>query len=226
MKNSSIDIYVDGSIDRNVASEFSRGGAAAVLVAARDGKVQELLIRTRYYSGYETVTNNRMELRAMEIALQAIEKNAEVRLSSDSKYALNSIFGTNQAKVNQDLINDIKDTIVCKELQVTSFHIHGHKGSFLNEVADYAARETILQERAIDATITPKSAEAACLTCAHFPDCVGVGHRLTLDSFKQVMRALDQLDWKECDLRMAYSPSVRKTRRPQSTPNGSIRSGR
>lgn len=226
MKNSSNNIaFVDGSASPNKASEYSRGAAAAVLVTSSQGIVEALKIIAEYHQGFETVTNNRMELRAIELALQNFPNRTSFHLSSDSVYALNGLFGGNAAYANRELIEDIKDLILLKELTVTSSHIDGHQGHFLNELADYAAREAVEQKRRISFRLAPKHAEMKCVTCSAFPRCQypSLGGHLEIESWKRIIQSLKKDEWKNCESWTPYV-SVAKFKRPNTTPSGSIRS--
>ena len=159
----------------------------------------------------------------MELAIKMMDFGESFHLTSDSKYALNSVFGTNKAKANKGLIEDIKYRILAQELQIVSHHIHGHKGSFLNEAADYAARESVALRQNINARIIPKKTSYACLTCINLPFCLNVNKRLNMEDFKSVIQSLLSDEWARCELHTNYSPIERANNRPQSSASGSIR---
>ena len=73
----SVDIFTDGSAKGNPGP----GGAAAIL---RSGDREKELVE-----GYRKTTNNRMELRAVIMALEALKKKGlQLKIYSDSKYVV------------------------------------------------------------------------------------------------------------------------------------------
>jgi ribonuclease HI len=75
-----IHIYTDGSSRGNPGP----GGYGAILISGKH--------RKEISAGYKNTTNNRMELLAVIVALESIKiENAEVLVTSDSKYVVNAI---------------------------------------------------------------------------------------------------------------------------------------
>ena len=72
-------IYTDGACDGNPG----RGGYGVVLLEG--GSRRELS------QGFRLTTNNRMELLAAVVGLEALEKPSKVTLYSDSKYLINAM---------------------------------------------------------------------------------------------------------------------------------------
>ncbi|MEI8135293.1 MAG: ribonuclease HI [bacterium] len=75
-----VTIYTDGACSGNPGP----GGYGAVLL-------DELGNRRELSAGYRKTTNNRMELRGVISALQALKLPCEVTLYSDSKYIISAI---------------------------------------------------------------------------------------------------------------------------------------
>lgn len=132
-----IQIYTDGSSRGNPG----KGGYGAVLISGKH--------RKEISQGYRQTTNNRMELLAVIVALEAIKvKNSDVIVTSDSKYVVDSvekkwIYGW--IKKN---FKDVKNPDLWKRfLEVYSNHnlkfkwIKGHNNHPENERCDFLATQ-------------------------------------------------------------------------------------
>lgn len=140
-----VTIYTDGSARGNPDGP---GGYGALLryIDGR-GNVHE----REYSAGYKRTTNNRMELMAAIVGLEALKKPCEVTLVSDSKYLTDAF---NQNWVGGWLRNGwhnsqkqpVKNTDLWKRLlaakephQVTFQWVKGHAGHPENERCDELA---------------------------------------------------------------------------------------
>ena len=137
-----IEIYTDGSSRGNPGP----GGWGVVLKSGRHYK--------ELSGGFSYTTNNRMELYAVIMGLEAIKnRNAEVTVYSDSSYVCNPINkGWLQAwakkrflnKKNEDLWMRFLDIYsICK---VTFIWIKGHAGVIENEKCDQLAVAAALKQ--------------------------------------------------------------------------------
>ena len=132
-----IKIYTDGSARGNPGS----GGFGVVMELG--GKRKELS------EGYRLTTNNRMELLAVIVALEAIKKPGwEVLVTSDSKYVVDSVTKGWLAgwvkkgfkgKKNSDLWKRYLG--VAKDHKVNFHWVKGHTGHSQNERCDELAVE-------------------------------------------------------------------------------------
>ena len=130
-----IRIYTDGAAKGNPGN----GGYGVIL----DYKAQ----RKELAQGFRMTTNNRMELLAVIVGLEAIKKPGwQVEVFSDSKYVIdavekgwlkNWIKKAFKGKKNVDLWKRYLD--VAKTHQVKFKWIKGHAGHFENERCDYLA---------------------------------------------------------------------------------------
>ena len=139
-----IKIYTDGACSGNPG----KGGYGTILTAVDDtGKehTKELC------AGYKNTTNNRMELLAVIVGLEALKKPCDVEITSDSKYVVDA-FNQNwidgwikngwkssnkQPVKNQDLW---KRLLKAKEPHNVKFiWIKGHAGHEFNERCDRMA---------------------------------------------------------------------------------------
>ncbi len=128
-------IYTDGAAKGNPGP----GGYGTVLICGE--------YRKELSQGYKYTTNNRMELLAVIVGLEALKKdNEEVTIYSDSQYVVNAVekrwvFGWEKkdfaGKKNPDLWK--RFLIVYRKHKVKFVWIRGHAGYKENEVCDKLA---------------------------------------------------------------------------------------
>lgn len=134
-----IEIYTDGACSGNPGP----GGWGAVLVY--NGKEKEL-------SGSEkNTTNNRMELTAVIMALNALNQPCEVKLTTDSKYVCDAINKSwvyswrkngwkksdKKPALNVDLWKEL--LLLLEKHEVEFIWVKGHNGHKYNEICDALA---------------------------------------------------------------------------------------
>ncbi|SHI87871.1 ribonuclease HI [Rubritalea squalenifaciens DSM 18772] len=112
-----VTIYTDGSSRGNPGP----GGYGVVMMAA--GRRKELS------GGYKRTTNNRMELMAAIVALEALKQPCEVSLHSDSKYVIDAmtkgwVFGWKAKGWSRGPGKELKNAELWQRLYAAS---HGHK---------------------------------------------------------------------------------------------------
>lgn len=134
-----VDIYTDGACRGNPG----RGGWGAILVY--EGHEKELS------GGEPQTTNNRMELTAAIVALEALREPCEVTLYSDSKYMIDSITkgwavswrargwkkGDKSPALNPDLWEKLLNLL--EKHKVDFIWVRGHNGHAYNERCDALA---------------------------------------------------------------------------------------
>jgi ribonuclease HI len=132
-------IYTDGSSRGNPGP----GGYGAIMLSGEHQKERS--------GGYKKTTNNRMELMAVIVAMEALKMPCQVEVFSDSKYVINAlekgwINGWRQrgwAKAgkkplkNVDLWKRVYDAIQPHE--VKWIWVKGHAGNRYNERCDFLA---------------------------------------------------------------------------------------
>lgn len=142
---SKVIVYTDGSAKGNPGP----GGYAAVLIAG--GYEKELS------QGFKHTTNNRMELLAVIVALEALKRPCEVHVYSDSKYVVDSIekkwvFGWVKKgfkdKKNPDLWR--RFLAIYPKHQVNMHWVKGHAGNKYNERCDSLAVQAAESNSLID----------------------------------------------------------------------------
>ena len=121
-------IYTDGSARSNPG----RGGYGAVLKYTNPaGKT----FTSELSRGYAKTTNNRMELMAVIVALEALNRPCEVEVHSDSQYVVNAF--------NKHWIDGWKKrgwkTANKQPVKVEFIWVKGHAGHELNERCDELA---------------------------------------------------------------------------------------
>jgi ribonuclease HI len=137
-----ITIYTDGACSGNPGP-----GGYGIILLDGDGRMKELS------AGYQLTTNNRMELLAVIVSLEALKKPCTVKLHSDSQYVINAInekwldnwIGRNWRKadkkpvMNQDLWKRLVPLL--EKHTVTFAWTKGHAGDPMNERCDELAVE-------------------------------------------------------------------------------------
>ena len=120
-------IYTDGACSPNPGI----GGWGAVLISNQHNLRNEL-------SGAEIdSTNNRMEMTAVIKGLEAVDASANVLISSDSTYVINTMTKGWKRKANQDLWDQLDRLIGSRN--VSWRWVRGHNGDRGNELADALA---------------------------------------------------------------------------------------
>lgn len=140
-----VDIYTDGAARGNPDGP----GGYGCLLQYRDSK--GFLHEREYSAGYKKTTNNRMELMAAVVGLEALTRPCEVDLYSDSQYLVNAFNqhwiegwikkgwkrGRNEPVKNKELWQRL---LSAKEKHQVSFHwVKGHAGDEMNERCDQLA---------------------------------------------------------------------------------------
>jgi ribonuclease HI len=155
-----VTIYTDGAARGNPEGP---GGYGCVLHYV-DGNGQ--LHEREYSAGYKKTTNNRMELMATIVALEALTKPCEVELISDSKYVTDAFNAhwidgwlknnwKNSAKKPVKNVDLWKRLLAAKEQhQVTFIWVKGHAGHPQNERCDYLATTAADGTNLLDDVVT------------------------------------------------------------------------
>ena len=139
-----IKIYTDGACSGNPG----KGGYGTILIAEdENGRVHKKEIT----QGFAVTTNNRMELLAAIVGLEALKRPCDVELTSDSKYLVDAFNqkwvdgwvkkgwkGANKQPVkNQDLWKRLIEAK--KNHNVKFIWVKGHNGHEFNERCDEMA---------------------------------------------------------------------------------------
>ena len=125
MPSNGIVIHTDGACKGNPGP----GGWGAV-IEQNGGQVK--------LSGSEPqTTNNRMEMTAVIKGLEAVDASANVLISSDSTYVINTMTKGWKRKANQDLWDQLDRLIGSRN--VSWRWVRGHNGDRGNELADALA---------------------------------------------------------------------------------------
>jgi Ribonuclease HI len=137
-----IEIYTDGSSRGNPGP----GGWGVVLKSGKHYK--------ELSGGFSCTTNNRMELYAVIMGLEAVKvKRAEITIYSDSSYVCDTINkGWLQRWMNKRFLNKKNEDLWMRfyntyiKHRVTLVWIKGHAGHIENERCDQIAVEAALQQ--------------------------------------------------------------------------------
>lgn len=151
-----IKIYTDGACSGNPG----KGGYGTIYAEDENGNVH----KKELTQGYKVTTNNRMELLAAIVGLEALKKPSTVELTSDSKYLVDAFNqkwidgwikrgwkGSNKQPVkNQDLW---KRLLKAKEPHSVKFiWVKGHNGHEFNERCDQMAVASANSDNLLDDT--------------------------------------------------------------------------
>ena len=142
----SIEIYTDGSAKGNPG----KGGYGVVLLYK--GRRKEIS------EGFRLTTNNRMELLAVIVAIEAIKKDLEnITVYSDSKYVINAVekgwlFNWEKNNFNKKKNPDLwrRFLVIYKKHRVKFIWVKGHANNKENNRCDVlavsAAESTVLEK--------------------------------------------------------------------------------
>lgn len=141
-----IELYTDGASSGNPGP----GGYGTILRTIYNGsnpEYQGKLIEKEFLGGYRKTTNNRMELMAVIIGLEALKNiKQKVTIYSDSKYVIDAIdkrwvYGWIQkgfaGKKNKDLWLRLMQSYKLHEVRLV--WVKGHNGHVMNERCDQLA---------------------------------------------------------------------------------------
>ncbi|MBR1471042.1 MAG: ribonuclease HI [Lachnospiraceae bacterium] len=155
-----VEIYTDGAARGNPDGP----GGYGVVLHFTDSK--GVLHEREYSAGYKKTTNNRMELMAAIVGLEALNRPCEVELYSDSQYLVNAFNqhwiegwirkgwrrGQNEPVKNVDLW---KRLLKAKEQhRVTFCWVKGHAGHPENERCDALATQAADHNAVLDDVVT------------------------------------------------------------------------
>ncbi len=141
-----VTVYTDGSSRGNPGP----GGYGAVLLYTDPAGTEH---RRELSCGYRSTTNNRMELLAVVVALEALLRPCEVEIHSDSQYVVNAfnkrwVQGWLKRGWKTAGKQPVKNVDLWKRLlaamephQVSWVWVKGHAGHELNERCDQLATE-------------------------------------------------------------------------------------
>lgn len=122
-----IEVYTDGACSGNPGPA---GAGVYIRYNGADKRIAKHL---------GPATNNIAELTAIKIALQQLKtKDIPVKIFTDSQYSIGVLTKNWKAKVNVELINEIKG-IIAQFKDVHFLYVEGHNGHFGNEVANELA---------------------------------------------------------------------------------------
>ena len=146
-----VTIYTDGACKSNPG----KGGYGAILTFV-DSKGQ--YHEKELTAGYELTTNNRMELMAAIVALEALKKPSEVVLYSDSKYLVDAIKNKwlegwqakNWRTASKSPVKNVdlwkRLIIAMKPHKIDYQWVKGHNGHEYNERCDKLATSSCADE--------------------------------------------------------------------------------
>lgn len=129
-----LEIYTDGAY-----SPLKDQGGIGIIFCNNGEKIKE------FNKMFKHVTNNKMELMAVIIALQTVLKNSLgnfVTIFTDSQYVIGCATKGWKRKKNIRLwnrYNQVKQELDSKNIKIEFKWVHGHNGNIYNELADKLA---------------------------------------------------------------------------------------
>lgn len=140
-----VEIYTDGSARGNPDGPGGYGTVLRYLDSS--GTIHE----REYSGGYQKTTNNRMELMAAIVGLEALNRPCEVDLYSDSQYVVKAFtdhwidgwIKRGWRKANKEPVKNVdlwqRLLAAAKDHQITYHWVKGHAGHEMNERCDALA---------------------------------------------------------------------------------------
>lgn len=127
-------LFTDGSCKGNPGP-----GGWAFLLKRPDGT------QRTYWGSSSYTTNNRMEVEAIIQGLHNVPIDAEVKIVTDSRYAIIIASSGNPKLKNRELIERYRDLLA--KVRPTFQHVKGHSGPPENEMVDRLASGAARQQR-------------------------------------------------------------------------------
>ena len=137
-----VEIFTDGACRGNPGP----GGWGALL--RYDNKEREL------FGGEPDTTNNRMEMMAVIAALEALQRDCSVKITTDSQYVMKGMLewlpgwkkrnwktAAKKPVKNEDLWRRLDDALADHEIDFR--WVKGHSGNIENDIADELATSAI-----------------------------------------------------------------------------------
>jgi len=144
-----VDMWTDGACSGNPGP----GGWAAVL---QYGEHEREVV-----GGTTETTNNRAELMAVIVGLEALKFACEVTIHTDSQYVIGMLSLGWKRKANHDLLVRA-DTLMAKHT-VSFEHVKGHSGDAMNERCDALAKAEVEKQRSkVEAAASSPTAKPLC----------------------------------------------------------------
>jgi len=127
-------IYTDGAYSRK-----HNEGAFAYVMLDKDGNEVK-----RFSKKITNETNNRAELKAIIAGIYHLPADAKhIKVISDSRYALHTLFGTWARNANNDLFDKFDEIMKHKKCEVEWAWIRGHSGNKYNELCDQLCNDVL-----------------------------------------------------------------------------------
>ena len=135
--------YTDGFFDMNTQV----GSSACVILDkyASHALYEKAKARQCTLNPEKKQRNNEQELGAIIMAVRSVPNGSELRIFSDSQYAVNVLSGNWEAKANLDLIERYHLEVRQRALKVEIFWVRGHDTSKWNNYADELCEKVVRQ---------------------------------------------------------------------------------
>lgn len=121
-------IYSDGGC---ISNPGGQGAYGTIVVNSDTGEIKQ------FAQGYQSTTNNRMEILGIIAGLQNVPRNCSCTIVSDSQLAIKCLTGQWKRNKNLDLWNVVER--LCEGKKISTKWVKGHNGDVLNELCDRMA---------------------------------------------------------------------------------------
>jgi len=134
-------IYADGSCLKN-GSEFAQAGAGVVVMTEDCRRIK---LKACYLGA---LTNQKAEILACAVGLESLNRPAQVRIFSDSKYVIETMTGKNRMKQNREFWERLIKACLTHEIEWN--WMRGHAGDAFQETADRLSRAAATRKESLD----------------------------------------------------------------------------
>lgn len=124
------EIYTDGGY-----SMMHDTGAFAYVILGDGEEIK------RYSEKIEHETNNRAEIKGIMEGVFSLPPQSEIKIYSDSQYAIGVLSGKYKVKANTDLVSQFKTTVMQRGYILSFEWVRGHDGNVYNEICDTLCNE-------------------------------------------------------------------------------------
>ena len=138
---SKVIIYADGSCLKN-GSEFAQAGAGVVLMTEDRRRIK---LKACYLGA---LTNQKAEILACAVGLESLNRPAQVRIFSDSKYVVETMLGKNRMKQNREFWERLIKACLTHDIEWN--WMRGHAGCPFQETADRLSRAAATAKESLD----------------------------------------------------------------------------
>lgn len=141
IKLAKVIIYADGSCLKNGSSDAQAGAGIVLMTDDR----QHIRLKASYLGA---LTNQKAEILACAVGLEALKKPCEVKIFSDSKYVVETMNGINRIKSNHEFWERLIKASLTHKIEWN--WVRGHSGNTYQETADRLSRAAATRQEDLE----------------------------------------------------------------------------